>query len=624
MLIFDGLDELAMQGKIGSEVAQQFVREVQKQVERFNQRELKLQVLLSGRDVVVQTNSSEFRKEGKTLYVLPYVTPKLDDVTLKLDYDDQENLLAVDLRNQWWQNYGVVKGFGYDKLPEALAQDNLVEITAQPLLNYLVALSYDRGTLKVSRTSNLNEIYKNLLEAIYARGWANKRQHPTLRGVDFKDFVRVLEEVALAAWHGDGRTTTVKEIEAHCDSSGLAKLLEIFQEGAKSGVTKLLTAFYFRQSGGVRDTEKTFEFTHKSFGEYLTACRIVRGMKRIHNELEWRQEDLDSGWDERQALKHWAELCGPSVMDRYVFSFLCDEIRSRPVDQVSQWQKTFCQLIEVMLRQGMLMELLGLKNYHEQSHQARNSEEALLVSLNACARLTNELSQINWPTPEAFSTWVARLQGQRIKNNNFLIFDCFGLLDLHEVNLLLRDLLNSDLSGANLSGANLVQANLEGTNLLRAKLSGANLMRVKLAGSNLLGADLSGADLSDANLSGANLTRTNLSSANLLGTNLSGANLVQSNLLGANLLGANLESANLMQSNLLGANLIGANLESANLESANLMRTDLVRANLLGANLVRTNLSNISWNTETIWKSARSLDCAIGVPKEWLATYKKP
>ena len=88
MLIFDGLDELAMQGKVGSEVAQQFVREVQKQVDRFNQRELKLQVLLSGRDVVVQTNSSEFRKEGEILSVLPYVTSKIkNDI-------DPENLLA--------------------------------------------------------------------------------------------------------------------------------------------------------------------------------------------------------------------------------------------------------------------------------------------------------------------------------------------------------------------------------------------------------------------------------------------------------------------------------------------------------------------------------------------------
>jgi hypothetical protein len=45
LIIFDGLDELAMQGKIAAEVAQQFVREVQKKVDWFNQRETRVQVL---------------------------------------------------------------------------------------------------------------------------------------------------------------------------------------------------------------------------------------------------------------------------------------------------------------------------------------------------------------------------------------------------------------------------------------------------------------------------------------------------------------------------------------------------------------------------------------------------
>ena len=314
----------------------------------------------------------------------------------------------------------------------------------------------------------------------------------------------------------------------------------------------------------------------------------------MSNELERRQEDLDSGWDERQALKHWAELCGPSVIDKYVFSFLCDEIRSSPLDQVSQWQKTFCRLIEVMLRQGMPMELLGIKTYHEQSHQARNAEESLLISLNACARLTNKLSRIHWPTPEAFGTWIARLQGQRIKNDKFLIFDCFAFLDLCEVNLLSRELSGANLSGANLSGANLSNANLSGANL-------------------------SDTNLSDTNLSGANLWAANLSVANLSGTDLADANLSGSNLFGANLSGSNLFGANLSDANLSIANLSGSNLSCADLSDANLSI-----ANLSGANLSDTNLTSIFWDRSTKWEHIRNLDSAIGVPQEWLEAYQKP
>ena len=70
LIVFDGLDELAMQGKVAKEVAQQFVREVEKQVYRFNSSETRLQVLITGRELIVQANSNEFRKRQQVLHVL--------------------------------------------------------------------------------------------------------------------------------------------------------------------------------------------------------------------------------------------------------------------------------------------------------------------------------------------------------------------------------------------------------------------------------------------------------------------------------------------------------------------------------------------------------------------------
>ncbi len=73
-----------------------------------------------------------------------------------------------------------MSGQAYAEMPTELAQANLQDITAQPLLNYLVALSYMRGTVQISETSNLNEIYADLLGAVYERGWASD-QHPELQ-----------------------------------------------------------------------------------------------------------------------------------------------------------------------------------------------------------------------------------------------------------------------------------------------------------------------------------------------------------------------------------------------------------------------------------------------------------
>jgi hypothetical protein len=59
LVIFDGLDELALQGKLAKEVAQEFVREVQSKISRFNYRKTRLQVLITGREVAVQESFKE-------------------------------------------------------------------------------------------------------------------------------------------------------------------------------------------------------------------------------------------------------------------------------------------------------------------------------------------------------------------------------------------------------------------------------------------------------------------------------------------------------------------------------------------------------------------------------------
>jgi hypothetical protein len=230
--------------------------------------------LLSGREVAVQANRTKFRELHQILHILPYFITEEEREEESNNYVDEQKLLEQDQRQIWWQSYGEAKGKNYTGLPPELDNANLLEITAQPLLNYLVALSLEKGKLQFSPETNLNEIYGDLLEAVYERGY-EKQGHRVIEGIEKHEFIGILEEIALACWHGDGRTTTVGEIETHCNNSGLGDVLnrfqDSFQEDSKTSVTRLLTAFYFRESGGVRASEKTFEFTHKSFGEYLTA-----------------------------------------------------------------------------------------------------------------------------------------------------------------------------------------------------------------------------------------------------------------------------------------------------------------------------------------------------------------
>ncbi len=559
LIIFDGLDELSMQGKIAQEVAQNFVNEVREQLKSFNQNKTRLQVLISGRDVVVQSNKNNFKKPQQIITILPYLVDKSDD------FSDVDNLLKVDQRDQWWQQYGQAKGKNYAQLPPELSGENLQEITAQPLLNYLIALTFERGEVQFSQETNLNNIYDNLLKAVYERGYEkNSPGHRAIEGITEKDFVLILMEIALSCWHGNGRTTTVREIEEHCENNGLKNLLKNFQDSFQSdsqgSITRLLTAFYFRESGDLRGSEKTFEFTHKSFGEYLTARRIVDRVKQIHKKLQDSENDYDNDYDPRQALITWATLCGPTAIDEYLFSFVVNQMQLQSPDEVKQWQKTLGDLIKYLLDKGMPME--GLKNrpnFQEEMRQARNAEEALLAVFNACGRVTEEIFPIQWPSPEAFGNWLARLQGQRIDYEPMFVLDCLSFLDLQNCLLICRD-----LGGANLERANLAEADIGGANL-----EGANLVGANLKGANLEGANLAMAFLEGANLEGAYLEGANLDGAILDGANLEGANLEEANLEGAYLEGANLVGANLVGANLKGANLKGANIESAYLDGAN-------------------------------------------------------
>jgi hypothetical protein len=457
LIIFDGLDELAMQGRIAEEVAQKFVSEVQKQVSGFNSSQVRLRVLMSGRELVVQRNKSEFRKPKQILHILPYFVAE-EEINQK-NYIDEQNLLEEDQRQRWWQFYGAASGHGYTSLPEELDKGHLKEITSQPLLNYLVALSYVRGELVFSEDSNLNEVYADLLKQVYERVWADENspyKNLALKGIEEKDFVRILEGIAVAAWHGgDGRTTTVAEIEKNCDSDTLQRVLNIFKQDKKASLTRLLTAFYFRQSG-LKGSEETFEFTHKSFGEYLTAKRIVDEVKRLHEMPEViKKLPLTINWNEKEALKDWAKLCGSTAMDEYIFNFVLNEMRLKDKAEVGKWQQSLCHLIGFMLRYGMPMEKLEPRpNFQEENRLARNAEEALLAVLNACARVTEEISHIEWHSPEAFGAWISRLQGQRIDAYaEVFCLSCLSFLDLQGCILVWKDFVGANLEGAILEGA---------------------------------------------------------------------------------------------------------------------------------------------------------------------------
>ena len=515
LLIFDGLDELALQGKAASEVANNFVDEVLRRIQEYKSQGLHRQVIITGRTIAVQEVAAKLREHRQITHVLPYFVAEEE----REEYEDPARLLERDQRQDWWQQYGAAAGKGYAGLPAELAREHLAEITAQPLLNYLVALSYDRKTIAFTDETTLNQIYADLIRAVYCRQYEEGgRVNACAGGLEEREFLRILEEIALAVWHGDGRTATVAGIREKCTAGGIERYLERFQEGAEAGVTRLLTAFYFRQSDNRQDGDPTFEFTHKSFGEYLTALRIIRLLRKMEKERRERREDPDEGWSEKEALQHWTGFSAITEMDRDLLRFISNEFRAMTQEELQALQEMVRELLSYTINQGLPFpdEFLG-KGFKEHLRLARNAEEALLAVHFHLAELTEQVSRLELESIFAFGEWILRLKRMNPRTGWLGFFDLSGYV-IQLQNFYQENFYMSSLEGTILSCSILARANLKETHLEKAILARANLQSANLQGANLKDVNLSYADLRNANLEGANLEGAQLGGALLAGT----------------------------------------------------------------------------------------------------------
>ena len=432
-------------------------------------------------------------------------------------------------------------------LPEVFKNNHdLRELTADPLLNYLVVVSGFHKDLTGDTEINRNRIYARLLKDILERRHAKraKTDEVALAAVEeAKDrdaFERLLETVALAAWYGDGRTTTRAEIEKLLPRDLEATWQELVTGGP--GFTRLIAAFYFRQAVGAAATD-AIEFTHKSSGEYLTARRLVREIADLHVEL------CRSGrYTQANALEDWAKLTCAQAMTKDLLRFLRDEVALRSTDEVQAWQQTLASLNNFQLRYGISLAALPSEGFREAELRARNAEESLLAGLHACACVSNSPIRPEWPHLASAGAMLNRLRNQRQWNEPSVVLACLRQFDLSGQLLYCQDLWGANLHDADLHGADLLVADVRS-----ADLSGANLRSARLHGVNG-----NAVDLRKATLTGAYLTKARFDQASLREADLTQANLAEADLTQADLSGANLREADLTLADLSGANLSGA------------------------------------------------------------------
>lgn len=563
LLIFDGLDELEMMGQHGAEVALQFVQSLGKLLQRRNRKKRRVLAVVTGREVLIQ-RLPKFVPPERILALQSFVIePVLDP----------EGVFA-DQRDEWWQTYGRLKGRPWTALPEELARKELEELTAQPLLNYLVALSFERGRVDFRAAPNLNVIYDDLLHAVYERRWAASEMHPSTNMLEsFDEFERVLQQIAVTTLEGNGRTATLAEVARRCSRAGLGPLLSKFTTSAEAGLARFLTAFYFRFRGQ-RDGEQTFEFTHKSFSEYLGARWAVDTAVLNGSEVEL----LKLGRD--RTLEMWARRFGTFPLDHYIFRFLEAEIPRR--DSVDRKAiLTAARLaLEADLQHGPTLAAFSPPEdefVSDLAWRASNSGTMALTFLSVIAAATEKVEALE-VNLEMFSRWLHTTSGGHAGGQTPIVLRALTWLalptgaDFKHHDLWNAQMAHSLLPRARFDNAVVSHANLMRCDLTRATFDGTVMRSVSLEHSTLTAATFQDANCTEAHFSGAILDDAEFYDTTFADAHLDGASCTRAQFAGCSFSGAKALKANFNDATITGwiidADFTGADFTDADLRNA--------------------------------------------------------
>ena len=325
LLIFDRLDELAASAEVGEAISATFLRELNTTLRLWESNPV--WVMVTGRDAIFgHAEGPTMNLPGERFHLLPYFVPDHHQRTPHGYYHDPESLLLVDNREAAFYMFSRARGDNESTLPYAYQNNSLFDITTQPLLNYFF-LTSELGDIA---DGNIARIYSHLFRRLHAR---NRNVRNRLEdagkpgaGLSQEQFDRIFEVMAVAAWRtGGARAAGWAEVlvEAKREDTYLGRggdtLLDIFEshmvERGGQKPFRLAAAFFMRneQASGV-------EFTHKSFGDYLYARRLVKALRAM---AEGVMVDVAM---EKEMIDRWGALTADQGITQEVERFMMFEV----------------------------------------------------------------------------------------------------------------------------------------------------------------------------------------------------------------------------------------------------------------------------------------------------------
>lgn len=509
LLIFDGLDELARPGEAANEVVNLFATKLAHLNSGLKGDAAKwIRAVVSGR-------MPSFQAARRYLSLPKHGCIEVYGFTAQTNTDgNDDQLWALDQRSAWWKQYASLVGADLET-PPAFSSERLSGITHEPLLCYLLVLSGFATENWQEAAENPNRIYRTLIDSVWERGWGDgavKRQGPgkTLSKADFND---LMQAIGLAAWQGgDTRVASESAFTSAVETMQVKDAWQNFNQDNGSDVTNLAMNFYLKAS---ETKQRGFEFTHKSFGDYLAARAILDFAEQLST---WINRKVD------HAMTDWVAATGTGTLTLEILTFLRDEVRLRTdpasLDSSKNQQtlvankRSFERFVSTILADGLPASNSTMIWRVAEARQ-RNAEIMAWAVLNSfslgLASIGSDEKYVTvvWPDPNAsFHQLLRRISSIRNMGNPAL--KCFSHIlapesDLFGLSLFGIDLRGAQMNGANFAGCHLIDANFEGANL-----QGANFQRAMLDRASLKDCSLQKANFIDARLEGVDFTAADL------------------------------------------------------------------------------------------------------------------
>ena len=587
LLIFDGFDELLLQGRESGGL-----KELVQQIGDF-QKKSHHQCLVTGRPLALQGVDRMLSQ-----------TKNLVRVRLEPMADAQR---AAWLQS-WAKLFGSEEAENFRSFLAACPADIGGGLAREPLLLYLLGRLHREGHLKAEMFARTVGIQAKVRVYDESVRWVLERQRQELNdsisGLETEDLRQVLQEAALCVVQSGNETAKLTMLKSRFTDSAnpVAELLKQAQRETEKtedkALNNLLTAFYFNP--GEKDRAGSVEFTHKSFGEFLFAERLKRAFDAWAEVDERNRLQMD---DDNRVAQQIYDLLGYGALTIEVVKYVKEMIlvESELDGLVELYQRLYrfytdwCNGLYIDKRPNKNLPQLKMIQMNKAGIAIGLRQVDIYAGLNVMILLF-ELHRYG--------------QQQELDSNCLWFHPCLSLeakdidkdIDRRQ---LLRIIGYSQITGVfsfttPSSFAEIMEHYLSCTELSYIDLPSISLPR-NLAGTSFIKTNLRGADLKGASLEKAKLMGADLSHANLIDADLRGANLRKANLGGANLGGVFFCGADLRDVDLEGANLEGAHLEGADLE---------------GAYLGDAYFSDISWDAKTNWKKARSLGLAQNLPND--------